>query len=187
MQIQPQVTFRGLPVSDEIEKACWAEAEKLERYYDRITSCRIVVAEPHRRHKKGNLYAIRIDLTVPGGELVVNREPPEHRADEDVKLALREAFDTARRRLQDFARRQSGSVKEHEPVPEGRVARIDVLEGHGVVEADDGREVYFHHSSVRDGGFEKLAVGSRVRFGEEQGEKGPQATWVRPVGRAANP
>jgi cold shock CspA family protein/ribosome-associated translation inhibitor RaiA len=181
MQIAPQVTFRGLPVDDEIEKTCLAEAEKLERFYERITACRVVVAEPHRRHRKGNLYSIRVDVTVPGGEIVVNREPPAHRADEDVKLALREAFDTARRRLQDYAARQSGKVKEHEPAwAEGCVVRIDPLGGFGFVEAADGHEVYFHRDCVR-GGFEGLAIGARVRFGEEPGVKGPQATWLEAV------
>jgi ribosomal subunit interface protein len=183
MQIQPQVTFRGLAVSDDMQDACLKEAQKLERFHGRITSCRIVVTQPHRRHAKGNLYAIRIDLTVPGSELVVNREPPAHQADEDIQVALREAFDKARRQLQDHARRQAGQVKEHEATPEGRVARIDGLGGFGFVEADDGHEVYFHQGSVQDGDFADLAVGSRVRFGEERGVKGPQATWVRPLGR----
>jgi len=106
MQIEPQVTFHGVAVSDAVQRLCWSEAEKLERYSDRITSCRVVVSEPHRRHRRGNHCSVRIDLTLPGGELVVNREAPEHDGDEDVLVALREAFDTARRRLQDFVKRR---------------------------------------------------------------------------------
>lgn len=185
MQTDPRVTFRGMPVSDDIERAARDEVDKLERFHDRITSCHVVIARPHRRHVKGDLYTIRIDLVVPGGELVVNREPASHHAHEDVKVALRDAFDAMRRQLQDHARRHEGRVKEHEPTPEGVVARIDALGGFGFLEADDGHEVYFHQDSVQNADFLELEVGSRVHFGEELGERGPQATWVRSVGRAS--
>lgn len=117
MQVPVQVTFRDMPVSDAIEAACWEEAKKLERYYDRITSCRIVVAEPHRRRQKGNLFEIRIDLAVPGRVLVVNREPPKHHRDENIYVAIREAFERARRQLEDYARRRRGEVKTREVIP----------------------------------------------------------------------
>ncbi len=106
MQVPVQVTFRDMPVSDSVEARCWEEAAKLERYYDRITSCRIVIAESHRRRVKGTLFAVRIDLAVPRRVLVANREPPLHHADEDIFVAVREAFARARRQLEDHVRRQ---------------------------------------------------------------------------------
>lgn len=117
MEKDIQISFRGLPVSEAVETACLKEAQKLERYYDRITSCRIVVEEPHRRHLKGNLFHIRIVATVPKGEIVVNREPPQHREHEDVYVAVREAFDSARRQLEDHARKLRGDVKHHATPP----------------------------------------------------------------------
>ena len=114
MQVPVQVTFRDMPVSDAVEAACWDEAAKLERYYERITSCRIVVAASHRRRQKGNLFEIRIVLNVPGRELVVNREPSAHHADEDIYAAVREAFDTARRQLEEYVDR----LRRHVPVAE---------------------------------------------------------------------
>lgn len=114
MQSDVQVSFRGLPVSDDVQATCWSEAEKLERYYGRITACRVVIEEPHRRHRRGNHYGVRIDLVVPGAELVVNRAPSVRQKDETLPLALHEAFRAARRRLQDHARRVSGKVKVHE-------------------------------------------------------------------------
>ena len=90
MQTPVQVTFRDIPVDDLIEAECVRAAEKLERYYDRITSCRVVVAQPHRHHKKGNQYDIRIDITVPGAEIVINREPPQNHRDEEWQVALHE-------------------------------------------------------------------------------------------------
>ncbi|MHC5022358.1 MAG: HPF/RaiA family ribosome-associated protein [Planctomycetota bacterium] len=178
MQKPVQVAFRGMKVSDAVEAACWEEAAKLERYFDRMTGCRVVIAEPHRQHRKGNLFEVRIDLTVPGGEIVVTREPPAHHADEDVFVALRDAFDTARRRLEDFARRRRGQVKAHEPQARGRVARLFQDDGYGFIEDDDGRELYFHRNSVLGDGFGRLAIGTTVRFAEEEGDKGPQASSV---------
>ncbi len=101
MQTPVQVTFRDFPVDGLIESACRREAEKLERYYDRITSCRVVLAQPHRHKRKGNQFDIRIDLKVPGAEIVVNREPSEPLRDEDWQTAVHEAFDRARRQLED--------------------------------------------------------------------------------------
>ena len=106
MQVPVQVTFRDMPVSDAVEAACWDEAAKLERDFQNITSCRIAVAESERRGRKGHLFEIRVVLNVPGSELVVNREPPARDGDEDIMVAVREAFDTARRQLQEFLERR---------------------------------------------------------------------------------
>jgi ribosome-associated translation inhibitor RaiA len=114
MQIPVQVTFRDLPVDDLMEAECLREAAKLERYYDRITSCRVVVAQPHRNHRTGNQFDVRIDLTVPGAEIVINREPPQNHRDEEWQVAVHEAFDRARRRLEDHVHKMRGEVKNHE-------------------------------------------------------------------------
>jgi cold shock CspA family protein len=175
------VTFKDMPVSDAIEAACLREAAKLERYAGDITSCRVVVARPHHRHRRGNLYEVRVDITLPGGEVVVNREPAEHHADESELVAIREAFDTARRRLEDFVRRRSGRVKVHEELPHGRIAELYPIDGYGFIASPDGRSIYFHRNSVLRGAFDRLAVGSVVRFVEEDGVKGPQASTVEPA------
>ena len=183
METPVQVTFRDMPVSDEIERICWKEAEKLERYHGRITGCHVLIAQPHRHHRKGNLYHVRIDVVIPGGELVVDRAPPAHKSDEQVELALREAFDSARRRLEDAVRRRRGLVKTHETPAHGRVSKLDAFQGFGYLTAHDGHEVYFHRNSVLDERFDELDVGAEVAFHEEEGERGPQASVVRPVGR----
>ncbi|MHC4219240.1 MAG: HPF/RaiA family ribosome-associated protein [Planctomycetota bacterium] len=110
MQIPVQVAFRDMPVSDAVEAACWDEAAKLERFFERIASCRIVVAESRRRNQEGKLFEIRIVLNVPGRELVVKREPPADHADEDVQDAIREAFDATRRKLEDYVGQQHGTA-----------------------------------------------------------------------------
>jgi ribosomal subunit interface protein len=93
-------------------------AAKLDRYHHHITSCRVMVEAPHRHREHGQLFHVRVDITVPGGELMVTRDPPRHGAHKDVYVAIRDAFDAAARQLEDYARRQQGRVKVHEAQPE---------------------------------------------------------------------
>jgi hypothetical protein len=109
MQVPVQVTFKGLPVNDDVERACIRLAEGLERFGP-IVSCRVVIDKPHRRHVHGNLYDVRLDVRLPGREIAVSRTPSEHAKSEHSDVALREAFDEARRQVQDAvrARRETG-------------------------------------------------------------------------------
>lgn len=188
-----------------IEADIRAKAAKLDRFYDKVMGCRVVVEAPHRHRHKGKRYHVRIDLTVPGGELVIKRdprlitgtplsvqkvpgvelaetrEPSKYAGHEDIHVSIRDAFDAARRKLQDYARRQRGDVKLREAPLHARVARLFPEKGFGFLEIPDGREVYFHRNSVLNSGFDRLEIGAEVHFVEEQGEKGPQASTVAPV------
>src|ERR1051325_11236158 len=113
MQLSPQITFRDIEASAAIESRVRERIARLDRYYDRIMGCRVSVEAPHRHHHHGRLYHIRIDLKVPRGELVVNREPAEHHAHEDIYVATRDAFNALERQLQDYARQQRGAIKVH--------------------------------------------------------------------------
>lgn len=131
MELPVQITYRNMDPSDAVTERIHQEAAKLDEFFSRIISCRVVVEAPHRHHKWGELYHIRIDLGVPGNELVVSHEPtahgvlshdepaslkkhieihPEHK---DVYVAIRDAFMSARRQLQDYAKRLRGDVKTH--------------------------------------------------------------------------
>jgi ribosomal subunit interface protein len=112
MQIPLQITLHGIEHSDALYNAIREKAEKLELYYDRIISCRVVLelAGLHKRH--GKQFTARIDIKVPGGEIAIT-----HEHDEDLQIALRDAFDAARRKLEDYARGQRGDVKHHVPEP----------------------------------------------------------------------
>jgi cold shock CspA family protein len=177
MRLPLHITFRNMPWCEAVERAIRERAERLDRFCDRIMGCRVVVETRHRHHQ-GNLYHLRVDLTLPGHEIVVGREPALHRAFEDVYVAIRDAFNSSGRRLEDFVRRDNMRVKAHEPAPHGRVARLDREEGYGFIGTPDGREIYFHRNSVVDAGFDRLEEGDPVRFHEEAGEKGPQASTV---------
>jgi ribosomal subunit interface protein len=113
MQVPLTVSFKGVSVSEEVRSACWEEAEKLERYYDRITSCHVTVGLPSNK-RKGNHFDIHVRLAVPGGEVVVSHAPTEHDGNGTPQLAVREAFDEVRRQLQDHVRKLRGDTKHHD-------------------------------------------------------------------------
>ena len=199
MKSELQVTFRNIEPSPVIEEWIRAEAAKLDALYTQLMGCRVMVELPHRHHMKGIPFHIRIDLTVPQGEIVVKHEPSlssrarQLRENEirkqgevsiphkDLQQAITEAFKAAGRRLQDYARRQRGDIKSHVSLPEARVSKILPGAGYGFLTSDDGREIYFHKNSVLGRAFPRLKVGTTVRFAEEQGEEGPQASTVHVV------
>ena len=109
MELPVQITFRNTDHSDAVETFLREKAAWLDSFYNRIIRCRVMVEVPHHRHRSGNPYHVRIELTVPGGELAISHEP----AHKNPYLAIRETFDDARRQLQDYARRQRGQVKTH--------------------------------------------------------------------------
>lgn len=183
MQLPLQIAFHNMERSETIEETIREKAEKLDAYCDRIMSCRVVVEVPHKHHQHGNLYQVRIDLTVPGDEIVVNREPSLHETYKDVTVAIRDAFDSARRKLEDYVRRMRGDVKADVIPPHARVSKLFPQEGYGFIATSDGREVYFHRHSVLHDAFDRLQVGTEVTFAEEMGKKGPQATTVKLVGK----
>ncbi len=187
MQIPVSVAFDKVDVSDVLERTAWEHAERLERSYPRITSCRVTIGRPHRRGRKGALWSVRIDITVPGAELVVNREHRFDHAHENPYVALRDAFLAARRQLDAYGARQRGREKHHEPMPVGRIARLLPDFDGGFIEAPDGREIFFHRHAVLEADFEDLQPGDEVRFAEEDGIDGPQASSVHvaATGRAA--
>lgn len=178
MQVPVTVAFDGIPESDAVQRAVWQHAEALERFCDRITACRVVISRPQHRGRQGDLYSIRIDLTVPGEEVVINREHRLDHAHEDVYVALHDAFHACRRRLEDHVRLARGQVKSHVGSAQGRIARVFPDEGFGFIETPDAREVYFHRNSIVEGDFVNLREGDPVWFAEEPGDKGPQATSV---------
>jgi len=179
-----QISFRNIDASPTVEAKIRERAGELERFCDRIVSCRVVIEAPHRR-RHGDLFHIRVDLKVPGKEIVVKRDPPEHHAHEDIYVAVRDCFDAVRRQLEDYVRRRRGDTKAHEVPTHGKIASLIAESDYGFIDAADGTEVYFHRNAVSNGGFEKLAVGDEVRFTlhAEEGENGPQASAVSRIGK----
>jgi cold shock CspA family protein/ribosome-associated translation inhibitor RaiA len=183
MQIPLEIQFHNVDRSPAVEAAVREHAGKLEQFAQQIVHCRVTIEAPHKHHQTGNLFAVRIDLRYPGGEVAATRGPSAHHAHEDVYVALRDAFKAARRQLQDRVRVQRGKVKPHEGVPHGRIASIDRAGNCGRIATPDGREIYFHRNSVLNADFDRLQSGVEVRFDEEPGDEGPQASSVHVVGK----
>lgn len=179
MQTPLQITFRDIPQSDAVESYVRTRAEKLERFSNRITGCHVMIETPHRHKSHGHHHRVRIDIVVPGNELVITRDPPGRKDQEDLYASIDAAFDDAQRVLEDHVRTQRGDVKPREtPSRYGVVSKLFSYEGYGFIQTPEGDEVYFHKNSVLNEGFDRLAIGSRVRFVDEVGEKGPQASTV---------
>jgi len=183
MQLPLQITFRNLERSEAIAAKIEERASKLEQYYGGIVGCRVVVEAAHKHHRTGNHYHVRVDVTVPDSELIASREPDEHHAYTDVYVAIRDAFDSVRRQLEDYARSRRGQVKTHEIPGHGCIVELYSDGGYGRIETRDGRLVYFHRNSIVEADFDSLQVGAEVRFDEEMGERGPQATTVHVIGK----
>jgi ribosomal subunit interface protein len=116
-----QISFRNLERSSAVEDKIRGRAVKLERYFSGILSCDVVVSLLHKHHHQGNRYHVRVDVGVPDGELVASREPDENHAYTDVYVAMRDAFDTMERLLENHVRRVRREATIHEPPPHGRI------------------------------------------------------------------
>ncbi len=111
MQIPLQITVRDMAHSDALDGRIREKIADLEHFHPRITSCRVTVAASRKHHHQGHQFEVRIDVRVPGrAEIVANREH-----DEDVYVALRDAFDSVKRQLEEVVREKRGDVKAHEP------------------------------------------------------------------------
>lgn len=176
MKVPLRITVRNVKLPQAMREDIRQRAEQLDSYYDRIMRCRVVVEVPHRHRREGVFYNVRIDITVPGTELVVKRE-----LNEDLDVALRDSFDAARRQLEDFARKQRGDVKRHGEPPVAVISSLFPEKGYGFLTTSDGREIYFHRNSLLNRDFRHLRTGMKVRFAEEEGDKGPQASTVTVV------
>jgi hypothetical protein len=124
MKLPVQIAFHNMAHDPEIEAAVRANAESFDNYYDKIMKFRVVVDRPHLHHRDGNTYQVRVDLRVPGGELVVKREPSQYADYKSLDTMIRDAFDEARRQIEDYARHQRGETKTHESAPHARVANL---------------------------------------------------------------
>lgn len=170
------ITTHHLDLSPSAEAVIRERAAHLEHYFPALVGCSVIVEGPGRHHRTGGPFSVHIDLRVPGGEpVIVNRQE-----DEDLQLAVGGAFDAARRRLEDFARLRRYDTKRHEPPQLGRIATLIAGEDYGFIETleEPSRELYFHRNSLPEDAFEDLTVGQIVRFHEEEGDEGPQASTV---------
>ena len=118
----PRIYFLDLPRSEAVEAKILDRVSLLSKFSADIQKCEVWVESPHGHHQKGRLYGVRIRLSVPGEEIDVDLQPKE----EDVHVSIREAFDAARRKLEDHERRRRGKVKAHPRAKDGHGRRRQV-------------------------------------------------------------
>ena len=179
MQTPAQIEFEGFQASPELQAAIEKHIADLEGRFGRVTAGRVVVKGPSDHHQTGGQYQVSVRLALPDGrEVNIGRTPKQDERYADLTFAVDNAFRRARRRLQDQARLMRGQTKQHENQPIGTVVRIDASGEFGFLEGANGQEVYVNCNSVV-GGASNIALGTRVSYVEEVGEKGAQASTVK--------
>ncbi len=178
MKLPLQITFRHMDPSPAMEARIHELAARLEKFSEHIMRCHVIIEPPPKHQHQGAVHDIRIDITMPDGEIAIRRAHPASHAHEDPYVALRDAFRAARRKLEDYERRRRGDVKSHAGATHGRISELHPENDSGRIETADGRVIYFHRNSVIGARFQDLKTGTEVRFAEEAGDLGPQASTV---------
>lgn len=178
MQVPMEIAYRGVEKSDAISSLIDERAERLEKVCTNIISCRVAVEKEQDTHP---IYRCRVIVrTPPEHEIVAKRESPDRGVHESaLRYIVGETFDAAEKQLKQVMAKRRRDVKSHpEHEPAAVVVRLFREDGYGFLMTLDGREIYFHKNSVFNGGFERLEVGTGVRFEEAEGKEGPQASTV---------
>ena len=170
MKLPVQIHFHGMAASEALETSARNHAHKLEVFAPDIIGCRVAIDLEQKHKHKGRPFGVRIDLTLPGHELVVNRAQ-----NEDAYVALRDAFDKMKRQLEDVVRQRRGDEKHHPEPLHGEIVRMNYDEGFGFVRTNGGDEYYFGRDNVNGTTFENVQSGNRVQFIAEIGGQGLQA------------
>jgi ribosomal subunit interface protein len=187
MQTPVEITWHNTDPMRRVEARINQRMARLEKLFDRIIRCHVVVEAPHHHQRQGNLYEVRLDLGLPGADLSVNRKPGDDNAHVDVMVAVRDAFDAMERQLKRWKDRRSGRPEVQAEPLQGRVVEIDRTAGSGQIVAADGRMVYFHRNAIVSGDFTALEEGDMVELVVDRGDDavGAHASTVRVISEAA--
>jgi cold shock CspA family protein len=184
MEVPLEISYRGVNKSDFIDEIIRKQVTKLEKMCTYMVSCRVVIERRQKFQKVGNPFRVRIDVRVPPGhQLVATRDSTEGDLHDKLPTTIRSSFDAMRRQLQELMEKQRGGVKIH-PLEQESTALVTKLfpeEDYGFLRTLDDRELYFHRNSVLHNDFDRLEIGTGVRFVEELGEEGLQASTVQIV------
>jgi cold shock CspA family protein/ribosome-associated translation inhibitor RaiA len=179
VDVPPEIAFRNVEPTEALRALIEEGIDSLEKVHPRLVSCRVMIEEGAR-----GFPHVRLDIGIPGSEIVVHEQPPVDAQNREVALAVREAFDIARRQLREHRRRLSLDSKRRELPPHGRIVRL-VMDApgdrYGFLLTGDGRQVYFHENAVREIDYDELEEGMEVRYVEAGGKEGPQASVVAPL------
>ncbi|WP_103764073.1 MULTISPECIES: HPF/RaiA family ribosome-associated protein [Roseovarius] len=173
MQIDPIISYRNLDPSPAVSELVGRRITVLERISDRVTGCEVTLDAPQKRKPHGRVVRVRLNLHLPGLDFAVSRQVAQGSARDDLLLAVNRAFSAAEKHLKRQKKKMGGvDVKHHAPVLHGEITSIEPKLGYGYLRADDGREVYFQRDGFTSDVWDDLGTGDRLRFREEQGDKG---------------
>jgi cold shock CspA family protein len=175
MQIPLEITYLDVEKTDALETLIHEKVAKLEQVCSYMNSCRVALEKTHDSPKTGSPYRVRIDITVPPGhEIAAVKNPGEGEKYDALEAVIRSAFDAARRQLVKLTEKQRSEVKAHPEQDMGAVVtKLFPEQGYGFIRSlDSDEEIYFHQNSVINNDFERIEVGTGVRFVAQQGEEG---------------
>ncbi|HET8726348.1 MAG TPA: HPF/RaiA family ribosome-associated protein [Alphaproteobacteria bacterium] len=185
MQVPLELAFHGMESSPFIEEQIRNQVDRMERFSDRIISCRVAVEANHRLTHKATI-GMKVEITVPGNMIVAKGKERPHGSydNSQVYAIIRETFDAAIRQLEDDNRKSRREVKMHDGPSYGRVTRLMPEREYGFIETPNGETLFFHAAVVDGEGFDALKPGAEVRYAvsEAEGAYGPQAKSVHLVG-----
>ncbi|PWJ20575.1 HPF/RaiA family ribosome-associated protein [Jannaschia seohaensis] len=185
MQIEPILSYHNVDRSPAVDELVHRRIAMLEKRDDRITGCEVTLEAPQKKMRHGRVFRVRLNLHMPGPDLSISREISQGSAQDDLILAVNRAFSAAEKALKKRKKVMAGiEVKHHPPVLHGAIVELEPELGHGWLEADDGRRVYFQRDGLTSQDWDRLQTGTRLRFREMIGEKGPYATGVTIAERA---
>lgn len=179
MQVPLQLQLKDVAADARLEDRIHRRVERLERLCDDITSCRVLVEQPHEHATSGSPWRVRIEVAVPPGhDLVVNKKPGDHDLQDPLETVVNNAFDAAERQLKEVVGRRRREDQPQRAEPWALVVRLHPEEDYGFLKTPSGRDVYFHRNAVLHDDYDRLEVGTRVRYEQTMGRDGPQATTV---------
>ena len=186
MQTAPEIIFHDVDRSAWVENYILERLQRLDKFAEGITSCRVSLTQDQASHQKGNRYSVLVEVrTPPNHDLAARKAKVIRDMQTQLPALINLAFGAIERQLKKTAALRRGEVKSQENgQPHGIVEKL-FDEGYGFLRAvGDERQVYFHRNSVLHGDFERLAVGTEVRFTPQDGDEGPQASSVQIVSKS---
>jgi cold shock CspA family protein/ribosome-associated translation inhibitor RaiA len=188
MQTAPELIFHDVERTNWVENYILERVQRLDKFADGIISCRVALTQEQASHHKGNRYSVMVEVrTPPNHDLAARKAKVIRDMPAQLPALINLAFGAIERQLKKTAalRRGDGKhlEKRHDGQPHGIVEKL-FDEGYGFLRAlDDDRQVYFHRNSVLHGDFERLEIGTEVRFTPQDGDEGPQASSVQIIAR----
>jgi cold shock CspA family protein len=188
MQKPVEISFQKIERTPEIDELIQEGIAHLEKICDYIIGCKIAVEKTQKYQDRGNPYRVRIDITIPPGhEIVAKREPSRGDMHQPLPGVIHKAFEAARNQLRELVHRQRRDIKRHSlQKANGYIKKIYPEEGYGFLMNLKGEDVYFHKNSVLHNDFGRLTKGTGVRYNEEMGQKGPQASSLKIVDKPSS-